>query len=65
MIKYLIVALIVYLIVSQFLFIKEGFNSHVNAYIRPKIRQLRLNKETFITKVNRRIVDTARKIGIN
>ena len=50
MIKYLIVALIVYLIVSQFLFIKEGFNSHVNAYIRPKIRQLRLNKETFITK---------------
>ena len=45
MIKCLIIALLIWFLFSQFFFIREGFTDTINQNIRPKIRQLRINKE--------------------
>jgi len=55
---------LIYLLVSQMLCIKEGFNYQINSYVRPKLRHLRLSKETFMTKANKHIGKVIRKIGI-
>lgn len=65
MIKYLLLLFLIYVIASQFFFIKEGFTAQLNSYARPKIRQLRLKKETFMAKANGHIGKVIRKIGIN
>jgi len=64
MIKLLIISLFIWFLISQFLFVKEGFTETINQNIRPKIRQLRINKENFAISANSHINRAARKLGL-
>ena len=64
MIKCLIITLLIWFLFSQFFFIREGFTETINQNIRPKIRQLRINKETFATSTNGHVNRAIRKLGL-
>lgn len=64
MIKCLIITLLIWFLFSQFFFIREGFTQTINQNIRPKIRQLRINKETFATLANGHVNRAIRKLGL-
>ena len=64
MIKIVIISLLVWFIISQFLFIREGFTQTINKNIRPKIRQLRINKENFAISANGHVNRVIRKLGL-
>jgi hypothetical protein len=50
--------------ISQMFYTKEGFTRNINKYTRPKMREIRLNTETFISSANGQINRVIRKIGI-
>ena len=64
MIKLLIISLFIWFLISQFLFVKEGFTETINQNIRPKIRQLRINKENFAISANGHVNRVIRKLGL-
>ena len=65
--KTLIVLAFLFLVlvtVSQMFYTKEGFTRRINQYTRPKMREIRLNTETFISSANGKINRAMRKIGL-
>lgn len=64
MLLFFLVLFLFIFIFSQIFYIKENFTSNINQYTRPKIRQIRLNTESFISSANGRINRAIRKIGL-
>lgn len=64
MLLFFLILILFLFIISQFFYIKEGFTSNINKYTRPKMRQIRIKAETFISSANSSINRAIRKIGI-
>lgn len=65
MIKYLIVIIISWFIISNIFYNKEGFTENINKRFRPTLRKVKNHKDTFVSNITGQIKRTVRKLNLN